>query len=198
MNLFFDFIISALYAAFFQNIVLSGGYGVGEAVRIGSKPKQIGAVSLFVMIFSVLSAVSCRAFDLIPQVNALGFIEHLLIFAGTEFVLYLLVILVMIKGFKASKNFLKLVGIAGFNTLVLAIPLLDRLSSSGGIIEALGMAIGAGIAFIVATVLISVGIQRIKTNQELPESFKFTPAVFIYIGLLALAFMGFSGQSLFV
>ncbi len=198
MNLFIDFIITALYAAFFQNIVLSGGYGVGEAVRIGSKPKQIGAVSLFVMIFSILSAVSCRAFDLIPQVNALGFIEHLLIFAGTEFIIYLLVILIMIKGFKASKDFLKLVGIAGFNTLVLAIPLLDRLSSSGGVIEALGMAIGAGIAFIVATVLISAGIQRIKTNKELPESFKFTPAVFIYIGLLALAFMGFSGQSLFV
>lgn len=198
MNLFIDFIITALYAAFFQNIVLSGGYGVGEAVRIGSRPKQIGVVSIFVMIFSVLSVSACRAFDLIPQVNASGFIEHLLIFAGTEFIIYLLVILIMIKGFKASKNFSKLIGIAGFNTLVLAIPLLNRMSSSSGIIESLGMAIGAGVAFIVATVLISVGIQRIKTNKELPESFKFTPAVFIYIGLLALAFMGFSGQSLFV
>ena len=198
MNLFIDFIITALYAAFFQNIVLSGGYGVGEAVRIGSRPKQIGVVSIFVMIFSVLSASACRAFDLIPQVNASGFIEHLLIFAGTVFIIYLLVILIMIKGFKASKNFSKLIGIAGFNTLVLAIPLLNRMSSSSGIIESLGMAIGAGVAFIVATVLISVGIQRIKTNKELPESFKFTPAVFIYIGLLALAFMGFSGQSLFV
>lgn len=198
MNLFIDFIITALYAAFFQNIVLSGGYGVGEAVRIGSRPKQIGVVSIFVMIFSVLSASACRAFDLIPQVNASGFIEHLLIFAGTEFIIYLLVILIMIKGFKASKNFSKLIGIAGFNTLVLAIPLLNRMSSSSGIIESLGMAIGTGVAFIVATVLISVGIQRIKTNKELPESFKFTPAVFIYIGLLALAFMGFSGQSLFV
>lgn len=198
MNLFVDFIITALYAAFFQNIVLSGGYGVGEAVRIGSRPKQIGVVSIFVMIFSVLSVAACRAFDLIPQVNASGFIEHLLIFAGTEFIIYLLVILIMIKGFKASKNFSKLIGIAGFNTLVLAIPLLNRMSSSSGIIESLGMAIGAGVAFIVATVLISVGIQRIKTNKELPESFKFTPAVFVYIGLLALAFMGFSGQSLFV
>lgn len=198
MNLFVDFIITALYAAFFQNIVLSGGYGVGEAVRIGSKPKQIGVVSLFVMIFSVTAAVSCRALDLIPQVNAMGFIEHLLIFTGVEFVIYLLVILIMIKGFKASKGFLKLVGIAGFNTLVLAIPLLNRMGSSSGILEALGMAIGAGISFALASTLISVGIKRIKSNPELPESFKFTPAVFIYIGLLALAFMGFSGQSLFV
>lgn len=198
MNLFVDFIITALYAAFFQNIVLSGGYGVGEAVRIGSRPKQIGIVSLFVFIFSVLSAASCRAFDLIPQVNSWGFIEHLLVFAGTEFVIYLLVILIIIKGFKASSGFLKLVGIAGFNTLVLAIPLLNRMSSSGGILESLAMAVGAAVAFIVSTVLISVGIQRIKANRELPESFKFTPAVFIYIGLLALAFMGFSGQSLFV
>ena len=198
MNLFVDFIITALYAAFFQNIVLSGGYGIGEAVRIGSKPKQIGIVSLFVVIFSVAATVSCRALDLIPQINAMGFIEHLLIFAGVEFVIYLLVILIMIKGFKASKGFLKLIGIAGFNTLVLALPLLNRMSSSGGILEALGMAIGAGISFALATTLISVGIKRIKSNPELPESFRFTPAVFIYIGLLALAFMGFSGQSLFV
>ena len=167
-------------------------------MRIGSKPKQIGIVSLFVVIFSVAATVSCRALDLIPQINAMGFIEHLLIFAGVEFVIYLLVILIMIKGFKASKGFLKLIGIAGFNTLVLALPLLNRMSSSGGILEALGMAIGAGISFALATTLISVGIKRIKSNPELPESFRFTPAVFIYIGLLALAFMGFSGQSLFV
>lgn len=198
MNIFTEFIMTALYAAFFQNIVLSGGYGVGEATKVSAKPKQIGFLSFWVAVFSVSAAVSCRALDYIPAVNELGFILHLLIFVGVECLLYLIAALIMKFALKAGSEALKLVGIAGFNTFVLAIPMLIRMGSSGGILDALAMALGSSVAFALSAVLINAGVKKIKANKSIPENFRFTPAVFIYIGLLALAFMGFSGQSLFV
>lgn len=197
MKIISELLISAFYAAFFQNIIFSGGYGVSEAVRTPIKPKRMGTITFFVSLFSLLSALACRLLDMIVQINALGSIEHLLIFTGVQAVIYAVVLFIFKKLFKASKSFISLIAIAAFNTLVMAIPLLNR-RSGAGLAESLGVAIGAGIAFAVATWLISTGISSIRNNNTIPESFRYTPAIFVYVGLLSLAFMGFSGRALFV
>ena len=87
-------------------------------------------------------------------------------------------------------------GMAALNTLVLATPLLNR-SAAYTLPESIGSGIGAGLAFILAATLICKGLHIISQNQDMPKAFRGTPAAFIYIALLSLAFSGFSGSSLF-
>lgn len=197
MKIISELLIAAVYSAFFQNIIFSGGYGVSEAVRSPIKPRQTGTISFFVALFTLLCGVSCRALDMIPTINDLGTAMHLLIFTAVEFLIYLIVVLIFAKLVKASKKFVSLIGIAAFNTLIMAVPLLNRRAGSD-LAECVGMALGAGVSFALASALIGLGIKTIRKNKSIPESFRYTPAVFIYVGLLSLAFMGFSGQSLFV
>ena len=57
--------------------------------------------------------------------------------------------------------------------------------------------IGAGVAFVIATFIIHMGMLKIESNPAIPGCFKGTPALFMYIAILSLAFTGISGESLF-
>ena len=85
---------------------------------------------------------------------------------------------------------------AALNTLVLATPLLNR-SAAYTLPESIGSGIGAGLAFILAATLICKGLHIISQNQDMPKAFRGTPAAFVYVALLSLAFSGLSGSSLF-
>ena len=61
-----------------------------------------------------------------------------------------------------------------------------------------GTGIGAGIAFSLSMLLINAGMKHILRNRFIPELFRGTPALFIYVSLIALAMSCISGQSLFV
>ena len=60
----------------------------------------------------------------------------------------------------------------------------------------IGSGIGSGLAFAIAVTLINLGLRRLSENEEIPEAFKGTPAIFIYVALLSLAFAGISGQGM--
>ncbi|MCR4925808.1 MAG: hypothetical protein K5917_05925 [Clostridiales bacterium] len=197
MKVMLQLLFAALSSSLIQNIIFAGGYGVSEALRISGKPKQILTSTGTVTAFMTISAVASRALDFIPKIDALSNILHMLIFVGVLFVVYFITIIIFYFGLHAPKSFMHLFSMSAFNTLVLAIPLLNR-RAAYSIWECFGFALGAGVAFLVATYLINVGIRKIEENDTVPEAFKSTPVLFVYIGLLALAFMGFSGQSLFV
>jgi Na+-translocating ferredoxin:NAD+ oxidoreductase RnfA subunit len=89
-----------------------------------------------------------------------------------------------------------MIGMAALNTLVFAIPLLNR-RLGNTFAASIGIGVGSGIAFIFAISLISIGLKRIESNPNLPQAFKGAPAMFLYVALLSMAFTGFSGTSLF-
>jgi Na+-translocating ferredoxin:NAD+ oxidoreductase RnfA subunit len=66
------------------------------------------------------------------------------------------------------------------------------------IVEAIGAGLGAGLAYAIAVLLINSGLKRLDANKSIPKCFKGTPAIFIYTSLLALAFVGISGTSIFI
>ena len=86
--------------------------------------------------------------------------------------------------------------VAAKNTLVFAVPFIND-SAAYSFVFAVGSGIGAGIAFVLAAALISKGSAALEKNKNIPEVFKGTPAMLIYVGLLSLAFAGFAGTSLF-
>ena len=61
-----------------------------------------------------------------------------------------------------------------------------------GLVEAAVNSFGAGIGFFFALILMA-GIRERLDTAELPQAMKGAPITFITAGLLATAFMGFSG-----
>ncbi|NLB36836.1 MAG: hypothetical protein GX824_06005 [Clostridiales bacterium] len=196
MSWFFSLLNAALYITFIQNLVFSGGYGASEAVRMATKPRRLAAFSIMVAYFSVLSAVICRALDFIVQIDRLNLAIHSAIFGGVLVALYLVTVLAVKFVFKPGRKFLSMIGMAALNTLVFAIPLLNR-RLGNTFAASIGIGVGSGIAFIFAISLISIGLKRIESNPNLPQAFKGAPAMFLYVALLSMAFTGFSGTSLF-
>ena len=188
MNLFGDLMITALYTAFFQNLVLSFAYGSSEAVRISLKPRTFGMFTAMISGFAVISAAICRPVDRLPSVIALPDSVHALVYIVTAILLKAV--------FRVSDHFLTNLGIAALNTLVLAIPFINR-RSAYSLAASLGSGLGAGVAFVVAAALLASGVHRMSENKEIPQVFKGTPVMFLYISLLSLGFAAFSGNSVF-
>ncbi len=197
MNIFLTLISAALYVMIFQNLIFNGGYSLSEAVRMSAKPRQLFPMAIFITLFSTVLSTICVFIDTIPYVKNLNEVFHALIYVGILLVLYLIAMIVVIIYGKVQPRTIRRIGIAAFNTLVLAMPLINYRSAFTPI-EAIGAGLGAGLAYVIAVLLINTGLKRLDTNKAVPKIFKGTPAIFIYTALLSLAFTGISGTSIFI
>lgn len=184
---------AALFACLFQNLIFSGGYGADEAIRMAAKPRQLLPLSAFIVLFSTAASLICVLLDRSAKVRNLGTFWHALIFTGVLTVVYLLALVVVLYIVHAQPRTVRRLGIAAFNTLVLAVPFINYRAAFGPF-EALGAGIGAGLAFLLAVLLISFGLRAIQKNEHIPACFRGTPAVFLYTAILALAFTGITGR----
>lgn len=196
MNRFADLLITALYTAFIQNLVFSGAYGASEAIRVSFNPKSFATFTAMISGFSVATAAICFPLDRLPSLTDFPDSLHALVYGGVLAAVYILTALIFKFAFKASPHFLSTLGIAALNTMVLAIPFINR-RAAYSFTNSIGSGLGAGVAFVLAAALISRGVRRLSENENIPEVFKGTPAMFLYVGLLSLAFTGFSGSSIF-
>ena len=197
MSAFLNMVTIALSVALLQNVVLCGAYGITEVLRVAAKPQRIVRMSLFVLFFAVAGNAATSALNLIPEIRGASNTVHLVLYTGVIFALYFIAVIVFRFGFHSTHSFLRQIGAAAFNTLVIPLPLLSY-RAAYTVTEAVGAGIGTGVAFFVATVLLSFGMSRIAQNKRLPASFRGIPALLLYTALLSLAFMGFSGESLIV
>ncbi len=190
------FIETALYMIFVQNLVFSGGYGSSEAIRMSAKPKRFLPFSVMITYFSTLTALVCRLLDYIDVIDSLSLGIHTLIFGGVLTVIFLLTALAGKLLLSPNEKFYSTIGIAALNTLVFAVPLINR-QAGFSLLQSVGTGIGSGLSFIIALFLINVGLRRLESNKNIPPLFKGTPAVFLYVAMLSIAFSGLSGRSLF-
>lgn len=195
-DLVFDLLSTALYTVFIQNLVFNGGYAASEALMLAKKPRRLWMFSAMIAFFSTVTALACRALEMIPVLSTLPSALHFAMFSGVLIVVFLITGLILKLALGATEKFLGTLGMAALNTLVLATPLLNR-SAAYTLPESIGSGIGAGLAFILAATLICKGLHIISQNQDMPKAFRGTPAAFVYVALLSLAFSGFSGSSLF-
>lgn len=193
----FAFFNASVFALLLQNLVFNGGFGMSEAIRIATKPKDFFPIALLVSFFTSATAAVCSILDLIPAINALSTAEHLGIYCFVLAVVYLLFTGFVLLVFRKNKSNTHRIGMAAVNTLVLAVPIINR-RAAFNTAESIGLGLGAGLAFIIAVLLISAAEERIKENDTMSNAFKGKPALFIYIALISLGFAGLSGSSLFV
>lgn len=197
MTEFFSLLQTAVYASFFGNLIFSASYGISEAVRLAKRPKHFFTTSLSVTAFSLYLSVTAHFADRIPIFEKLSFSFRFLFYVLILTAGYLFSAIIMKKLFHADKKFLNSLGICAVNTLVTALPMVNY-KASLNIYEAVGMGIGAGIAFTVALLLINGGMKFIWRNRFIPDFMKGTPALFIYTALLSLALSALTGEPLFI
>lgn len=195
MRIITELLSAALYAMVIQNFIFTGGYGASEAVRMAAKPKQLYPMTFFITLFSTSASVICVLLEQISFIKRQGAIGHAIEFAAVLCVMYAVVLIISVAVFRAKDRTVRRIGIAAFNTLVIAVPFINY-RAAFTVAQAVGSGIGSGFAFVIAVLLINVGLRRLNSNPNIPEAFKGTPAIFIYVSILSLAFSGFAGSGL--
>ncbi|MCM1363809.1 MAG: hypothetical protein NC122_08850 [Faecalibacterium sp.] len=197
MNGFITVLITALYAMLIQNLIFTAAYGVSETIKIAKRPKYLFMCTASVAFFSISSAAFCNLLDKIRAVSELSAIMHFALYVLVLASIYLIIGFFSIHVLKANKKYMSSLGICAFNSLVLAVPMLN-FKANYNLLESIGNGIGAALAFLIAVLLINAGIRHIASNKNIPEIFRGTPSLIIYVALLSLAFSCFSGEALFV
>lgn len=196
MKMITDLLITALYTVFAQNLVLSSGLGMSEAIRASKRPGTFGRFALMISGFSVVTSAICSLIDSITALEDMTYAVRAAIYAAVLAAVYLVAALVLRIALGKSSKVLGTLGIAALNTLVFAVPHINH-SAAYSFAGSIGSGIGAGIAFVLAAALISEGSRRLAENEDIPEIFKGTPSLFIYVAMISLAFAGFTDSNIF-
>ncbi len=191
-----DLVITALYTAFFQNLVLSFAFGASEAVRVSLKPRSLMIFAAMISGFSVVTSAVCYPLERFTPVGSFPDSLRVPVYAAVLAVTYFAAAFIFKKVLRASSQIMTNLGIAAVNTLVLAVPFVNR-RAAYSFAACIGSGIGAGAAFVLAAVLISKGVGKLSQNEDIPRVFKGTPALFLYVSLISLAFACFAGNTVF-
>ena len=77
------------------------------------------------------------------------------------------------------------------NCIILAVPLINA-GENYSFLQSLSFALGSGIGFALALIIMASIRERLEL-ADVPKSFQGLPIAFVVTGLIALAFLGFSG-----
>lgn len=203
MSEFFDAVWSELRdmisffvtVALLQNVILTTGFGSSVMLHMVRKPKNIWLFSGILAVFSTLTVVVAYPLDRLFGTVIQNYWRPVMII-GITVVLYVAATLLLQW---LAPNFYgrisRMLPMAAFNNLVTGIALVCNLFFPVGLGGNVGLAIGSALSFGILTWLTAEGIERMD-NPDMPEAFRGMPSTLVYVGLLALALMGFTGYSL--
>lgn len=185
-------LLIALGSALVNNVVLSQFLGLCPFLGVSKKMKTAGGMGgavIFVITISSLLTALVYNFVLVPlkltYLNTIVFI--LLIAALVQFV----------------EMFLKKSSPALYQSLGVYLPLittncavlgvaLTNVSKEYGILTSVVNGFGTALGFTIAIVVLA-GVRERCEHNDVPEAFKGMPITLITSGLMAIAFIGFSG-----
>lgn len=197
LKIFSDMLITTLYAAVAQNLIFTASYGLSESIRTAKRPKHFFMYGITVTVFCILSSLTSSLLIKVPFLAALPLKFSYVLFIICLAVIYLIAAVFCKKLLHADKKFMNYLSMCAFNTLVAALPGIN-LKAGNTFANSIALGTGAGLAFVISLVLIRNGMRHINKNPHIPEFFKGTPALFIYVSLIALALSCVSGESLFI
>ena len=201
--------MGAVYAVFTHNLLLGSGLGGSEMIRAAQRNSEILLTSVLISLFSAVTAalsvvitafiagrreIAREFFHYRLSLYSLPYIWHAMIFALVLLALYLAVnVAIALLPLKHKRILHKRMGMSVLNVLVVSVPLLLHREGNTSIGWAIGLGLGAGLAFYLVTTLINSGMHILQQNKAIPPMFTGVPATLVYTGLLALAFTGFAG-----
>jgi Na+-translocating ferredoxin:NAD+ oxidoreductase RnfA subunit len=179
--------------ALLQNIVLTTGFGSSSVLRVVRKPRNVWMFSAMLTVFCVLTVVIAFPLDRLFGVAVTNFWRPLMLI-GITALLYILAVL-LLKQFLPSlyARISRTMPLAAFNSLVVGVALVANVQFTSTINGIIGLAVGACLGFTLLTFIVDEGIERLD-NPDMPDAFRGMPATLVYIGILALALMGFTSD----
>ncbi|MFY0671834.1 MAG: RnfABCDGE type electron transport complex subunit A [Bacteroidia bacterium] len=180
-----------LNASLINNFVLAYFLGIcpflGVSGKMETATKMGGAVT-FVMLISSVSAFGINAFLNYIGAPFLQLISFIVVIASTVQLVEMFIKKMSPTLFQALGIFLPLITT---NCAILGLALFQT-SKGYGFMQSITYALGAGVGFTLALILIA-GLREKLDFADVPKTVKGTVLTLIVAGILSLAFMGFSG-----
>jgi Na+-translocating ferredoxin:NAD+ oxidoreductase subunit A len=185
-----------LAAMLIENFVFTKYLGLCIFFGVSQKKETaIGMGITFTVVMVSSAIISWALYTYVLQALHLDFLK-IIVFIGTVAILVQAVDTMLRKVnpylFKKLGVYLVLITT---NCIILAVPLLNT-DRNYGAFESLIFALGAGVGFAIAMFLMASVREKLELAR-VPATFKGLPIAFVVTGLFALAFLGFSGLSIF-
>ena len=191
-NAILGIIIAALLS---QNFILVKFYGICPFMGVSKKIDTALGMGMAVTFVMALASAACYVVNLVLVALGLQYMQtvvFILVIASIVQVVEMFLKKAVPALYKALGVFLPLITT---NCAVLGVALVNVQEGYDFLLSVLNGAAG-GIGFTIAIVLFASLRERVD-KAECPESFKGYPIALIAAGLMALAFMGFSGLKIF-
>ncbi len=189
MNLFTIFIAAALV----NNVVLAQFLGICPFLGVSKKidtAKGMGMAVTFVMLLASTISYLVYEFVLVPwNIEYLYTIAFILVIASLVQLVEVIIKKTNPALYKSLGIFLPLITT---NCAVLGIAI-TNMNEGFTLIQSIVNSLGCALGFTLAIVLLASLRERMEENTNIPEALKGLPITLITSGLMAIAFLGFSG-----
>ncbi len=187
-----DMIVYLLITATMQNMVLTTGFGSSSLARMLRRPRQRHTFSRLLLMFTVATTAVFYPIDrILPAVWYLRMLRPLIVVVITA-LLYIAVVMVTVRRFPEwYRRVRRFIPLAAFNNIVIGVALVTNYQFSVAFFPAIGMAVGSSLGFLLISSMSAEALERLD-NPDTPAAFRGLPGTLVYLGLLALALMGFS------
>ena len=183
----------ALGAILIENFIFSQFLGICPFMGVSKKTDTALGMGLAVIFVMGIASIVCwivNRYLLVPL--------HLEYMQTVAYILVIAALVQFVEMFlqKSVPSLYKALGIylplITTNCAVLGVALLNT-QKGYGFIESLVYGVTGGVGFLVAILLFASVRERLELTADYPGAFKGFPIALISAGLIALAFMGFSG-----
>lgn len=186
----FTLIVSALLV---NNMVLAKFLGICAFLGVSKKvetAKGMGMAVTFVMALASVISYIVFKFILVPmEIEYMSTITFILVIAALVQFVEMLLKKVMPELYKALGIFLPLITT---NCAILGAVIIN-MNEHYNLIQSLIFGVVSGLGWMLAIVILAGIRERMEANDKMPEAVKGLPASLITAGLMAIAFLGFSG-----
>jgi len=171
---------------------------LGLCIFFGVSQKKETAIGMgitFTLVMTLTAIFAWLLYNWVLKPLHLDFLK-IIVFIGTTaiFVQFADTILRKVNPYLFKKLGVYLVLIVT-NCIILAVPLIQT-DSGYGPLQSISLGVGAGVGFAIALFLMACVREKLEVCR-VPPTFAGLPIAFIVTGLFALAFLGFSGLSIF-
>lgn len=186
---YFAIVIGAIFV---NNVVLSQFLGICPFLGVSSKVDTslgMSAAVTFVMALTAVVAWSIQEFILVPfGIEYMQTIVFILVIAALVQMVEIILKKVSPSLYQALGIFLPLITT---NCAVLGVAIL-MIQKEFTLLQSVAYSVATALGFALALVLFA-GIRERLDFEEVPEAFRGVPVALVSAGILAMAFMGFSG-----
>ena len=191
-----EMLIMLVSTSLFQNVVLTTGFGSSLSLRVINRKSDIwkfgGILSFFLIATMAIDYPLDHWLGLGLQAKLLRPLVMVLVAMALYCAVTVITARISVPFYKKLKPYLVP---AVFNDLTLGLVMVDNHNITPGFWGTMGMAVGSCLGFMLIGWLILEGRARLSSHG-VPRAFRGAPVILIYLGLAALAVLGFSGTPL--